>query len=147
MKRMLLILGLAVMALAAYAQTFTADHFEVYTKMAHSKPSPGFTMNRDSIMARINNLPDTTDQYATFMVALSNSSDVDSISFTLTNSQSQTAYSGSFSYSALQSNPSFRIAGNNLYYTVGPLPYLKHFAATVAVTSGGNTITKTFAKN
>lgn len=132
----------------AFTQSITSDYFEVYTKLAYPRLSSGFSFNKDSILARINGMPDTASTFATFVVSVSDVTNVDSLLFTLTNSQASTVYSGGGTISSL-SGSSFKVNNNTLYYTVGPFPYLKRFSATARVrgNDGQSTPIKSFAKN
>src|SRR5688572_10049202 len=148
-KQFHLCLLMLVCTISAFSQSVSSDYFEVYTKPAHTRPSSGFSFKRDSILARINNISDTASTYATFAISVDAISHVDSLKFTLINSQEQTVYSGGGAIEDLRSNALFKINNNTLYYTVGPFPYLKRFSATAQIrgTDGQLTPIKSFAKN
>ena len=140
-----------IFTLFCFTCTFaqSSDYFEVYTKPAHPRAGGGFTLNRDSILSRIQNIPDTTSTFATFVISVDNPADIDSLFFALSNSQSQNVYSGALQYSSLVSNSGFKISGNTIYVTVGPYPYLKRFTATAQVkhSDGSTSALRSFAKN
>lgn len=130
------------------AQTLTNDYFEVYTKPAHTRAGMGLKLNSDSIMARIRNISDTATQFATFAATVNDIANVDSVTFTLINSQGQTVSTVGGSLVALRTNPKFRIDENTLFYTVGPYAYLKRFTATVSFSNSPSTpIVNAFSKN
>jgi hypothetical protein len=147
-KANVLLLFIAMSA-GLYAQNASVEYFEVYTKVAHKHGNSGFAFNKDSIMARINALPDTADTYATMVVSVSDPAQIDSVYFTLANSQGQQVYNVALQLSALQSDPNFKVVDKTIYLTVGPYPYLKHFTATAKVKSTNGSISgvKSFAKN
>ena len=149
MKKQLLFLAFVIVSLTGFAQSASVEYFEVYTKLAHSKPGGGFSFNRDSIMARINSVPDTAGTIATFVLSTNNPVAVDSLFFTLKNSQNQSVYTGALKVSTLQSNPAYKLNGKTMYFTVCPYSYLKQFTATVKVrgNDGKTTPVKSFAKN
>ena len=140
---------LLICVVSSTAQSVSSDYFEVYTKLAHGRPSSGFSFHKDSILARISNIPDTAGTYATFVITVNAVNNIDSLEFTLTNSQGQTVYNSGSSLSTLQASASFKTNNNTLYYTVGPFPYLKRFSATARLrgTDGQLTPVKSFSKN
>ena len=149
MKTKTILFALCLFAVAfSTAQTLTNEYFEVYTKPAHTKAGLGLKLNSDSILARIRNISDTATQFATFAAGVNNIANVDSVIFTLTNSQGQIVSTVGGSLAALQANPNFRINENTLFYTVGPYAYLKRFTATVSFSNGtSNPIVNAFTKN
>jgi hypothetical protein len=133
---------------ALFSQSVTSDYFEVFTKLAH-RPGSSYGFNRDSILPRISSLADTAGRYATFAITVNDPSQIDSLIFTLTNSQEQLVHTSANPIASLQSNPAFQITGNTLYYKVGPFPYLHRFSATARVrgNDGQSTPIQSFAKN
>ena len=138
-----------ILCVLAYSQSSTLSYFEVYTKLAHTRPAAGFSLNKDSILAKINGIPDTSATIATFVVSVEDPGTVDSVFYTLTNSSAEQVYSAAFKISNLGSNSAFKVNGKTLYFTVGPYPYLKRFTATAKVryTNGQSSAIKSFAKN
>lgn len=131
------------------AQSVSSDYFEVFSKPAHPRTTGGgLRLNTDSILARIRSIGDTSTQFATFAAGVADIGSLDSVVFTLTDSRGQLVYTGGGSLSSLQSNASFRVNENTLYYTVGPFAYLKRFTATVRLKSGtSEAIVHAFTKN
>ena len=148
-KSIVVCVVLIFFGLVSSAQNSSVEYFEVFTKLAHPKPSSGFSFNRDSILARINNIPDTAGTLATFVFLVSEPADVDSLFFTLTNSQGQFIHASAGKVSVLQTNPLFKQNGKTFYLTVGPYPYLRKFYASASFkkTTGQVSELKTFLKN
>lgn len=150
MSKSLVLYGIIMLSvLTSFAQNSSVEYFEVFTKLAHPRPSSGFSFNRDSILARINNIPDTAGTLATFVISVSDPSVVDSLFFTLTDSRGQLIHSSAGKLSNLQSNPLFKQKDKTLYFTVGPYPYLRKFYASASFkrVTGQSSDVKTFLKN
>lgn len=149
MKSLVLTAALFCLSYGAFAQTPT-NYFEVFTKSAYSHGSSNhFMLNKDSILSRIHNIPDSASNLATFVVGAPDASNIDSVFLTLTNSLGQTVYTTSVPYSSITASPDFHVTNDVLYYTVGPYQYLKHFTATARIkyTTGGSSNVRTFTKN
>lgn len=136
------ILGFALSSLVISAQNFSIEYFEVYTKLAHKQNTGGFSIHPDSIAARINRIPDTALTYATFAVAVINPSIVDSLYFSLKNSNNEQVYTHSTSVAGLTTDSGFRLSGKTFYWTVGPYPYLKRFTAQVQYRANGGQLSE-----
>ena len=130
------------------AQT-NINYFEVYTKLEHKQPNSGFTLNKDTILARINAIPDTASTIATFVFAVDNPAAVDTMFFTLADSRGQQVFNAPVKVSAVQGTSAYRVGGQTTYYTILPRPYLKHFAATLRIRNADGSLSaiKTFTKN
>lgn len=130
------------------AQT-NINYFEVYTKLEHKQPNSGFTLNKDTILARINAIPDTASTIATFVFAVDNPTAVDTMFCTLTDSRGQLVYNAPVKVSTVQGTLAYRVGGQTTYYTILPKPYLKHFTATLRIryADGSLSAVKTFTKN
>lgn len=145
----------ALAATLLFACTFgakaqnTVSYFEVYTKQAHKQPGSGFTLNRDSIVARINAVPDTASTLATFVFAVGDPAQVDTMFLTLTDSRGQQAFAGPVKAVSVQGTAAYRVSGQTVYYTLPAAPYLKRFTASLRVryADGSLSPVKTFAKN
>lgn len=143
----------AMLLVACYgtlnAQTNSISYFEVYTKLEHKQPNSGFTLNKDTILARINAIPDTASTIATFVFAVADPTQVDTIFLTLADSRGQQAYSAAVKVSTVQGTAAYRVGGQTIYYTVPAKPYLKRFTATLKVRNADGSLSavRTFTKD
>lgn len=130
------------------SQTHNGNGFEVHTRLQHSKAKP-FTLNRDSIVARINAIPDTALQTATFVYTAADFTDITALELVLTDSRNQTAYQVNNSVSALTASGLFKVIGQTIYITTGAFPYLKNFTAKLRTThqNGAKSAWHEFVKN
>ncbi len=89
MQRFFLLMLLVIStATVCTAQSISGNGFEVHTRLKHPKAKLS-TVNRDSIVARINAIPDTALQTATFVFTAADISDITAIELALIDSRNQ----------------------------------------------------------
>lgn len=117
-----------------FSQSLNGNGFEVHTRLKHPKAKP-FTVNKDSIVARIHAIPDTALQTATFVYTVADAADITALELVLTDSRNQTAYQVNNSVSALTASGQYKVIGQTIYITAGAFPYLKSFTAQLRTTN------------
>lgn len=150
MKKLFSTIALSLLLFGLMQAQTQSNYFEVFTKPAYSHSGNSrFVLNKDSILAKIQNIPDTVSNKATFVLGAPNATEIDSVFLTLTNSLGATVYTTAVAYSNISGSANFRLANDVLYYTVGPYQYLKRFTATARLkyTTGGSSSVRTFTKN
>jgi len=130
------------------AQSISGNGFEVHTRLKYPKAKP-FTVNRDSIVSRINAIADTAMQTATFVYTAADVADISAVELILTDSRNQTAYQVDNTVSALTASGQYKVIGQTIYVTVGSFQYLKSFRAELrtANTDGVKSSWREFVKH
>ena len=116
------------------AQSISGNGFEVHTRLKYPKAKP-FTVNRDSIVARINAIADTALQTATFVYTVADVADISAVELILTDSRNQTAYQVDKTVSALTASGQYKVIGQTIYVTAGAFTHLKNFTARLRTTN------------
>ena len=149
MKNTLFVIILLVCSYGSYCQSNAITFFEVHTKRAYSPISEApVSFNKDSIIARIRNTPDSAAMNAKFLVSLNNAGVVDSIFFTLKNSNNQQVLNKGEKLSQLLAGGGAKLLDGTFYYTPGAFSFLKKFLATVRFkyVDGSSSAIRTFDK-
>ncbi len=149
MKNTLFVSIIVLCSFDLFCQSSGINFFEIHTKRAYtSSSSRPVSFNKDSIIARINSMPDSAAMDANFLVSIDNESAIDSIFFILKNSNNLVVLNKGEKLSQLLSSGKAKLLNGTLSYPQGPFPYLKRFVATARFryTNGTSSATKTFDK-